>query len=127
MYSDKKTPLFIRILPVILLLLAVGMLTLFFLLPRKDISTESTAAIREAVERSARQCYAVEGIYPPNLQYLQDHYGLRYSLMGTMVSMLSVGNMDDPEDDRLFYYDANLPLPDWQHGDMLIVTAHDRI
>lgn len=24
---------------------------------------------------------------------LQDHYGLRYSLMGTMVSMLSVGNM----------------------------------
>lgn len=40
--------------------------------------------------------------------------------------MLSVGNMDDPEDDRLFYYDANLPLPDWQHGDMLIVTAHDK-
>ena len=77
MYSDKKTPLLIRILPVILLLLAVGMLTLFFLLPRKDISTESTAAIREAVERSARQCYAVEGIYPPNLQYLQDHYGLQ--------------------------------------------------
>ena len=77
MYSDKKTPLFIRILPVILLLLAVGMLTLFFLLPRKDISTGSSAAIREAVERSARQCYAVEGIYPPNLQYLQDHYGLQ--------------------------------------------------
>ena len=77
MYSDKKTPLFIRILPVILLLLAVGMLTLFFLLPRKDISTDSSAAIREAVERSARQCYAVEGIYPPNLQYLQDHYGLQ--------------------------------------------------
>ena len=77
MYSDKKTPLFIRILPVILLLLAVGMLTMFFLLPRKDISTESSAAIREAVERSARQCYAVEGIYPPNLQYLQDHYGLQ--------------------------------------------------
>ncbi len=40
--------------------------------------------------------------------------------------MLSVGNMDDPEDDRLFYYDANLPLPDWKRGDMLTVTAHDK-
>ena len=40
--------------------------------------------------------------------------------------MLNVGNMDDPEDDRLFYYDANLPLPDWKPGDMLTVTAHDK-
>ena len=40
--------------------------------------------------------------------------------------MLSVGNMDDPEDDRLFYYDANLPRPDWKTGDMLTVTAHDK-
>lgn len=40
--------------------------------------------------------------------------------------MLSVGNMDDPEDDRLFYYDANLPRPDWKTGDMITVTAHDK-
>ena len=40
--------------------------------------------------------------------------------------MLSVGDMDNPEDDRLFYYDANLPRPDWQIGDMLTVTAHDK-
>ena len=40
--------------------------------------------------------------------------------------MLSVGNMEDPEDDRLFYYDANLPRPDWQSGDGLTVTVHDK-
>ncbi|MBR5111493.1 MAG: hypothetical protein IK099_15040 [Clostridia bacterium] len=40
--------------------------------------------------------------------------------------MLNVGNMEDPEDDRLFYYDANLPRPDWKAGDMLTVTAHDK-
>ena len=40
--------------------------------------------------------------------------------------MLSVGNMEDPEDDRLFYYDANLPRPEWQIGEMLKVTAHDK-
>ena len=77
MYSDKKTPLILRLLPGLLLLIAAGLLVLFFVLPRKDISTESVKAIQEAVERSARQCYAVEGIYPPNLEYLQDHYGLQ--------------------------------------------------
>ena len=40
--------------------------------------------------------------------------------------MLNVGDMEDPEDDRLFYYDANLPRPDWKKGETLTVTAHDK-
>lgn len=40
--------------------------------------------------------------------------------------MISVGDMENPEDDRLFYYDANLPRPDWKQGDMITVTAHDK-
>ena len=40
--------------------------------------------------------------------------------------MLNVGDMENPEDDRLFYYDANLPRPDWKVGEMLTVTAHDK-
>ncbi len=40
--------------------------------------------------------------------------------------MISVGDMENPEDDRLFYYDANLPRPDWKPGEMLTVTAHDK-
>lgn len=40
--------------------------------------------------------------------------------------MISVGDMDDPEDDRLFYYDANLPRPDWKIGETLTLTAHDK-
>lgn len=47
--------------------------------------------------------------------------GVRYYPM-----MISVGDMDNPEDDRLFYYDANLPRPDWQRGDVITVTAHDK-
>lgn len=50
-----------------------------------------------------------------------DRDGVKYYPM-----MLNVGSMDDPEDDRLFYYDANLPRPDWKTGDMLTVTAHDK-
>ena len=39
---------------------------------------------------------------------------------------ISVGDMENPEDDRLFYYDANLPRPDWKTGETLTVTAHDK-
>lgn len=37
---------------------------------------EGARAIRDLIERTARQCYAVEGVYPPNLAYLEDHYGI---------------------------------------------------
>ena len=47
--------------------------------------------------------------------------GVRYYPM-----MISVGDVQNPEDDRLFYYDANLPRPDWKTGEMLTVTAHDK-
>ena len=47
--------------------------------------------------------------------------GVRYYPM-----TLNVGNMDEETDDRLFYYDANLPLPDWTVGETLTVTAHDK-
>ena len=40
--------------------------------------------------------------------------------------LLNVGSMDDENDDRLLFYDANLPRPDWQTGDKLTVTVHDK-
>lgn len=43
---------------------------------RADIRTNSRTAIRDAVLRAAAECYAVEGVYPENLSYLEEHYGL---------------------------------------------------
>lgn len=40
--------------------------------------------------------------------------------------LLSVGDMDSPEGDRLFYFDANLPRPDWQRGEKLTIVSHDK-
>ena len=78
MYSDRKPQKAPR------LLLAAGILAVLVLLfvlvssaggpGRKE---SGALAIREAVEQSARQCYAVEGVYPPSLQYLCDNYGLQ--------------------------------------------------
>lgn len=32
----------------------------------------------QALRQSTVQCYAVEGFYPENLEYLTKHYGIRY-------------------------------------------------
>lgn len=76
MYSDKtgKKNLVLWIcIAAILIFLA-----LFIIVedPGRDISEESAFAIKQAVEKSALQCYVVEGVYPPNLKYLEDNYGL---------------------------------------------------
>lgn len=38
---------------------------------------EGCRQLEEALRRSAVACYAAEGIYPPDLTYLEDHYGLQ--------------------------------------------------
>lgn len=43
---------------------------------RRAVQEQSRAAIKDAVLRSAVQCYAVEGVYPPSLDYLEQHYAL---------------------------------------------------
>lgn len=40
--------------------------------------------------------------------------------------LLSVGDPEEPEDDRLFYYDASVERPAFSQGETLTVTAHDK-
>lgn len=40
-------------------------------------SAEDRRQLEETLRRSCVACYAVEGAYPPNLEYLEDHYGLQ--------------------------------------------------
>ena len=35
--------------------------------------------VRDAVKNAALTCYAVEGMYPEDLQYLREHYNLSYN------------------------------------------------
>ena len=34
--------------------------------------------LEEAVRRTVVACYAVEGFYPPSVEYMQDRYALQY-------------------------------------------------
>ena len=38
---------------------------------------EGKRQLENAIAQAAVSCYATEGIYPPDLQYLIDHYGIQ--------------------------------------------------
>ena len=58
-----------------LLLLALAALLLAGV--QGDLSRQSAASAEAAVRRAVVQCYAVEGAYPADLQYLEERYGLQ--------------------------------------------------
>lgn len=33
--------------------------------------------LEDAIRKAAVACYAAEGVYPPDLEYLKEHYGVR--------------------------------------------------
>lgn len=37
---------------------------------------EGKQQLEEALRRASLACYAAEGIYPPSLEYLEEHYGV---------------------------------------------------
>ena len=38
---------------------------------------EGRAQLEDAIRRAAVACYAAEGVYPPDVAYLEAHYGVR--------------------------------------------------
>lgn len=60
---------------------AVLAVVLFFLAALSNLNEGQRAQGKEQLERAVRRaavaCYAAEGIYPPNLEYLEEHYGVQ--------------------------------------------------
>ncbi len=50
------------------------------LVATREISARSKAeqleVLDQAIQRATIQCYAIEGRYPPSVEYLEEHYGL---------------------------------------------------
>lgn len=40
------------------------------------MESEQLKSVEQAVRRTVAQCYALEGSYPPSIDYLTQHYGL---------------------------------------------------
>ena len=66
--------------PILLVPLVVAVLLIFTTALsnlQEGQQSEGRQQLEDAVRRSAVACYAAEGIYPPNLEYLEEHYGIQ--------------------------------------------------
>ena len=63
-------------MPVLILIAA-----LFFFTALSNMQTgqseEAKVQLEEALRRTAVSCYAAEGVYPPTLEYKEEHYGIQ--------------------------------------------------
>lgn len=64
-------PVLLVVLIIIAIYSAIAMNNVF-----SKNSDAQPSRIKEAIEMACVQCYAIEGSYPPNLDYLRDHYGI---------------------------------------------------
>ena len=66
-----------------------------------DTQKEQELALSNALEHAVTTCYALEGIYPPDLQYMKEHYGLIYNEDRFYVSYRPIASNIRPEYDIL--------------------------
>jgi len=64
---------------------------------REDIEKRRTASVKEAILNAAFQCYAVEGVYPEDMKYLQDNYGLMVNTKLYFISYDCCASNEPPE------------------------------
>ena len=65
---------------VLMPVLAVGVMICFFSALNNltgGQAGEERQQLEDALRRAAVACYAAEGVYPPDLAYLQQHYGVQ--------------------------------------------------
>ena len=59
------------------LLLLVGVFAVGALSFAGKAGQKGEESLRRAVPRASVQCYAIEGRYPPSVEYLEENYGVR--------------------------------------------------
>ena len=64
------------ILPVLIFCAMLVMFWFGFSRTSSANSIQSLQVMRSAIQKSIVSCYAIEGVYPPNVKYLEDHYGI---------------------------------------------------
>jgi len=105
-------------LTVLLTILGGGAFLLLFgvsvrpaLVYRKHVSYMLNGRMRETT-----------GVFKSFADSVSDRDGLACHAM-----LLNVGSKDDPEDDRLFYYDVYKPKPEIPLGSMVTVLSNDKM
>lgn len=56
---------------------AVGIFVSGALIFSKKADARGAETLRVAIRRASVQCYAIEGRYPPSVEYLEENYGIQ--------------------------------------------------
>ncbi|MBE5766408.1 MAG: hypothetical protein E7335_04460 [Clostridiales bacterium] len=54
--------------------------------------SEDMDKLEDVLRRAAVACYAAEGIYPPDLEYLQEHYGVQIDERRYVVDYVAIAD-----------------------------------
>lgn len=77
----KRERIWVRLVKNLVMPLAALGVVLFFAMALNSLeqgqSEKGLIQLEEALRRGCVSCYAAEGIYPPTLEYLQEHYGVQ--------------------------------------------------
>jgi hypothetical protein len=94
--------------------LAVSMLTLWIMPVRRYL-----LFLQEALQGRHRE---LEGKFKGF-----DHLPVQREGLCFMPFIVNVGNPEEEKDDRLLYWDWNLPLPPWQPAQSLWISSFDKV
>ena len=75
--QTEKTNIWLTVVEAVLAAVLALVLVLSFLHVRDDAARTGKKSLEDSVRRSVMACYAAEGVYPPDLEYVQQHYGLQ--------------------------------------------------
>ena len=77
--KSKNHP-FVRYIPTVIIFLLAVFILIFAVADINSTSEQEGLAITEnSIRRAVIACYAEEGSYPPDIDYLKDNYGLKIS------------------------------------------------
>lgn len=78
-YTMRQKKSLTTYLPILFLVLVLGIFIVFSDSFSQSNRMHEKEILQAALNRSITQCYALEGSYPHNLDYLKEHYGLTYN------------------------------------------------
>lgn len=74
--KKQKHSIYSYLLPVFSLFIGLCLLFVGAVKVKERTSADQLNVLTDAIRRSSIQCYAIEGRYPPSVEYLEEHYGL---------------------------------------------------
>lgn len=75
--EKNSSELFLRIIESCIAVLLIIVLTVSLIRMSGESSHEGREQLESIIVKSVMACYADEGVYPADLQYLENHYGLQ--------------------------------------------------